>query len=112
MKTKIISRIRFLIEQTFFSKLEIITAAYLKKDSRTIYNYASEKSKRVICKITRQVYCDDRKRIIFNLKLTGIEVILEKTAEQIFLDKALLTSMSLSDLQTICYIAGYEHSQG
>jgi len=92
---------------------EIVVSDHLiegfsKKDIRTISYYASDQIKEPRYQISSQELQNNN--ILFKLKEKGSNDLIVKTAQQITLDSEIISGMSISDVQTISYAAGYEHS--
>jgi hypothetical protein len=84
---------------------------FSKKDIRTIIYLACEQIRKPKYKIVVQEFCEKFNRILFKLKVKNDEDSIEKTANQILLDKSLINGLSQEDIKNVSYIAGYEHSQ-
>ena len=85
---------------------------FSKKDVRMItYLACSSSVKKPKYKIIMQEFCEKLNRMIFKLKATEENVIVEKTASQIVMDKNMINTLSQDDVNSISYIAGYESSQ-
>ena|SRR3990167_3522272 len=83
---------------------------FSKKDVRTITFLACDQIKKPKYKIIMQECCGVFNKILFKLKKFDGKEIVSKTADQISLDKNLLSSLSREDACSICYTAGYEQS--
>jgi hypothetical protein len=84
-----------------FSKKDIKTISYLAFKPTAIPQY----------KIVVQEFCEKINRVLFKLKSNDETATVEKTADEIFLDKSLIDGLSGVDAKTVSYMAGYERSQ-
>jgi len=84
---------------------------FSKKDVRSITYLACAQIKKPKYKIIVQEFCETLNRILFKLRGQNNDETIVKTANQISLDKNLINGLSREDMQSISYIAGYEHSQ-
>lgn len=83
---------------------------FSKKDIRAITYLACTQNKTPKYKIVVQEFCDRMNRILFKLQKQHDNEIITKSASEISTDKSIIQSLSQDDIQTISYIAGYEHS--
>lgn len=84
---------------------------FSKRDIRTITYFACEPAKKPKYKIVMQEFCGQLNKVLFKLKFQNQNEPIVKTATQITMDKDLINDLSCEDVQSISYIAGYEHSQ-
>jgi hypothetical protein len=100
-----------------YTPQEIVTndrmlEGFSKQDIRNITYLACESIKKPKYKIVMQQFCFHFNKMLFQLKKCNSNEVIMKTANQISLDKNLINSLSHEDVQSISYIAGYEHSLG
>lgn len=83
---------------------------FSKKDIRSLTYLAYESIKKPAYKIIMQEFCFNFNKMLFQLKKCNSNEVIIKTANQISLDTHLINSLSHQDIQSISYMAGYEHS--
>jgi len=83
---------------------------FSKKDVRAITYLACEQVKKPKYKIVMQEFYESG-GIVFKLQEKKSEDFVVKTANQIVMDKEILNNLSIEDVNSISYIAGYESSQ-
>jgi hypothetical protein len=83
---------------------------FSKKDIRSLTYLACESIKKPTYKIVMQKFCSNFNKMLFKLRKCNSNEVILKTANQISLDKNLINSLSHEDIQSISYMAGYEHS--
>ena len=81
---------------------------FSKKDIRTITYFAYAHFNRPQYHLVMQEFCDQLKRMRFQLKALHHNEIVTKTAAEISCDKKLIRKLSQEDVQCISYIAGLE----
>ena len=83
---------------TLFSKKDIkkiICLAFSSADNKPKYQIISQET-------------SDKNNLVFKIKQIEKNLILKKAANQILLDKKMLTGLSLHDVASISFMAGYE----
>lgn len=83
---------------------------FSKKDIRTITYFACSHLKKPKYKIVMQEFCEKFNRVLFRVKGQASDEAMVKTAGQIAVDKNLINNLSREDVQSVSYMAGYEHS--
>jgi len=83
---------------------------FSKKDIRDITYFACKAERNPKNKIVIQEFCEKLNKMLFKLKPINNDEVIVKTANQISLDKKLINSLSVEDVQSISYMAGYEHA--
>jgi hypothetical protein len=81
---------------------------FSKKNIRTLTYYATQEIQKPQYKILLQEICEKFNTMKFKLGKRGISTALEKTAEEISLDKELLNDLSPADAHTIGYTIATE----
>jgi len=80
---------------------------FSKQDVKVITGLLS--SKKPKNRILTQEFCEKSNSIIFKIAKQGSDTYIEKTAEQISLDKDLLNDLNSIDAHKIGYVAGAKH---
>ncbi len=82
--------------------------SFSKKDIRTIVYFATQEIKKPRYRLLTQDVQENLKKIVFKLSQYGSPQFIEKTAEQISLDKALLRQLSQEDAHVVGYTVATE----
>ncbi len=81
---------------------------FSKKDIRTITYYASQECKKQNYKILIQEFCEKLNKVVFKIGMRGQAEPIEKTAEQISLDKDLINKLDSEDAHLVGYTTASE----
>lgn len=85
-----------------------ILEGFSKKDIRTLTYFATQEIKKPKHKILVQEFCETLNKIKFKLGMRDSKKPIEKTAEQISLDKELLNNLNAADAHLIGYTTAIE----
>lgn len=90
---------------------DTILEGFSKRDIRTITFLACHKTIKPKLKILEQDFSEHHKQMIFKIGKISNDEFTMKTANQIMMDRAIMNSLSIEDLKSISYMAGYECAQ-
>lgn len=89
-------------------KNDTLLEGFSKKDIRTLTYFASQEIKKHKYHILVQEFSDKFDKIVFKLGIRGKQCTIEKTADQITLDKSLLQELNPEDAHLIGYTTATE----
>lgn len=83
---------------------------FSKKDIRTISFYASKDVNLPVYQISSQELDVETNNVLFKLRKNGTDEVVEGLASQMISNIKMLNDLSVSDVCSISYAAGYEHA--